>query len=80
MASKLEETRPKESEEEEIMVSKTDLQKMNQLIEEKRRDVQKWRECVDGLESALKEKGHELTTALSRMADLPSALTPTVEM
>jgi hypothetical protein len=56
------------------VISQADLRKMNQLIEEKRRDVQKWRECVDGLESALKEKGHELSAALSKMADMEARL------
>jgi hypothetical protein len=75
MASKPEETVSKEKEEKEtVVVSRADLRKMNQLIEEKRRDVQKWRECVDGLETALKEKGHELSAALSKVADMEARL------
>lgn len=53
---------------------KNDLARANQTIEDRKRDVQKWRECADGLESALKEKGRELAHALAKAAELEERL------
>lgn len=74
MTSKLKETAPKEKEEEEaVMVSPADLRKMNQLIEEKRCDLQKWR--VRGwIEDCIKIKEHEPSAALSKIANMEMRL------